>query len=135
VQSRSSAARRTLVALLIAAACGACSGPDKQLKEARKKLDGLAATTHAVGDAWLSRDVSSTYSRTAFQQTLQLLDKQRASLNASPKLLLDSRGAVLSQEAERLSRALAALIEDARGNDRTSAREHLSQVPQAGGAS
>ena len=125
---------RALVALGITAALGACSSPAKQLVQAQKKIDGLAATTRAIGQAWLNGDVSSTYTGTAFKQTLQLLDEQRASLNASPKLLLDPRGASLSRNAEQLSRVLAALIEDARSNDGASAREHLSQMPSEGTA-
>lgn len=111
------------------AGLAACSSPDKELQDVQKNIQGLNATTHFIGEAWLNGDVSATYSGTAFQQTLQLLDKQRASLNSSPKLLLDARGAALSRDAEQLSRALAALIDAARRNDARSARQHLTQVP------
>ena len=106
-----------------------CGGPDEQLEKAQKDMLGLTATTRAIGDAWLNGEVSSTYSGTAFQQTLQLLDQQRASLNASPQLLVDPRGASLSRDAEQLSRALAGLVQDTRTGDATSARRHLSEVP------
>jgi len=72
--------------------------------------------------------------RTALQQTLQLLDKQRASLNASPQLLLDPRGIALSRDAEQLSRTLAALIQDARARDTAAARQHLAEVPAITGS-
>jgi hypothetical protein len=115
--------------LVTTAGLASCGGPDKQLQDAQKNIRGLDATVHAVAEAWLNGDVSATYSRTAFQQTLQLLDKQRASLDSSPKLLLDPRGASLSRDAERLSRALAALIDAARRNDAGSARQQLRQLP------
>lgn len=118
-----------LATLLTTAGLGACSSPDKQLQDAQKNIQGLNATTRAITEAWLGGDVSATYSRTAFQQTLQLLDKQRASLNSSPKLLLDPRGASLSRDAEQLSRALAALIDAARRQDAGSARQQLTQLP------
>jgi hypothetical protein len=118
-----------LAAVLITAGLTACSSADKQLQDAQKKIDGLKATTHAIAEAWRNGDVSATYAGTAFQQTLQLLDKERASLNAAPKLLLDPRGASLSRDAEQLSRALAALIDDARNHDAASAQQHLTQVP------
>ena len=118
--------------VLLPIAIAGCGSPETQLEAAQKKIEGLTATTHAVGDAWLNGDVSSTYSGTAFQQALQLLDQQRTSLNTSATLLLDPRGASLSREAEQLSRTLAALIEDTRNHDRVSARQHLAQVPAAG---
>src|SRR5699024_1408697 len=102
-----------LATVLTTAGLAACSSPDNQLREAQKNIQGLNATTRAIAEAWLGGDVSPTYSRTAFEQTLQLLDKQRASLNAAPRLLLDPNGASLSRDAEQLSRALAALIDDA----------------------
>ena len=111
-----------------------CSSPAQQLREIQKNIQGLTATTHAVADAWLTGDVSATYSRTAFEQTLRLLDTQRASLNSSPRLLADPHGAALSRDAEQLSRALAALIQDARSGDTASARQHLSRAPSREGA-
>lgn len=115
--------------LAITAGLCSCSSPDKQIEDARKKISGLAATTQAVGEAWTQGDVSSRYARTAFEQTLQMLDEQRASLGTSPQVLLDPRGASLSREAEELSRALAALIQDAERQDSNAARQHLSRVP------
>ena len=122
---------RILAAAVITAALCGCSSPQKQLEQAQKKIDGLTATTRTIAEAWLSGDVSATYSRTAFEQTLELLDQQRASLGTSPALLLDARGASLSRDAEQLSRLLAALIEDARNRDGASARQHLSEVAGA----
>ena len=122
-----------LTVAIVAAGLLACSSDNGQLTTVQKKLSGLTATTHAVAEAWFSGDVSPTFSATAFQQTLQLLDKQRAVLNASPQLLLDGRGAALSRQAEQLSRALALLIDDARNADPASARQHLSQVPSVEG--
>ena len=127
-----SAARFALLALALGVF--ACSSPDSQLQDQQKALRGLHASTTAVGDAWVHGDASPTYVRTALQQTLQLLDKQRASLNASPQLLLDPRGIALSRDAEQLSRTLAALIQDARARDTAAARQHLAEVPAITGS-
>lgn len=106
----------------------ACSGPDRQLAQVQKKIDGLTATARAVTEAWLGGDVSSTYSATAFEQTLQLLDDQRATLNASPELLVNPLGASLSRRSEQLSRLLASLAVDAKTRDTDAARQHLAQL-------
>jgi hypothetical protein len=136
VRRSTSAVPRVVIACLITLAVTACSSPGNQLERAQEKIQGLTATTHAIGEAWLIGDVSPTYAGTAFEQTLQLLDKQRAALNASPTLLLDPRGASLSRDAEQLSRVLAALVQDAKNRDQSSGRGHLSQVPAPnGGAS
>jgi hypothetical protein len=131
IRTRVSALPAVIASLIVVSAC---SSPAQQLREVQKNIRGLTATTQAVADAWLTGDVSATYSRTAFQQTLRLLDTQRASLNSSPRLLADPRGAALSRDAEQLSRALAALIQDARNGDTASARGHLPQTPSRGGA-
>lgn len=120
------------VTLVLTAVLAACSSPEKQFQQLQTKIQGLTATTQTITDAWVRGDVSPIYARTAFQETLQLLDKQRATLNASPKLLLDPRGASLSRDAERLSRTLAALIQDAANRDRAAAQQHVSLAPGTG---
>jgi hypothetical protein len=134
VRTRTSATPRALTALLITAALGACSSPEKQLEQSDKKIEGLRATAQTIGQAWLKGEVSERYASAAFQQTLQLLDKERATLTASPRLLLDPRGASVSRDAEHLSRVLAALIDDAHHGDDASARRHLADVAGSRGS-
>jgi len=127
VETRYSAAGAIALLTLTAALAG-CGSPASQLDEIQKKIDGLTATTRAIGESWLRGDVSPTFARTAFLQTLRLLDDQRTSLTESPQLLLDPRGAALSRRAEQLSRVLAALVDAARQRDDGAAREHLSRI-------
>jgi hypothetical protein len=92
----------------------------------------LSGTTRAVTEAWLVGDVSATYSATAFEQTLELLDAQRATLNASPELLVNPLGASLSRRSEQLARLVASLAVDAKTGDTDAARHQLAELPPLG---
>ena len=107
----------------------ACARQDQQLQQHKEAFESLGATTAAIGEAWLDGAVSGTYTRTALAETLKLVEQERAALAATPEMLLDPRGAALSQAAERLSRLLAQLTGDIRAADATSARRHLAGIP------
>jgi hypothetical protein len=83
----------------------------------------------AIGEAWLSGDVSGTYAGTALKQTFHLVEQERASLAASPQALVDPRGAQLSQAAERLSRLLAVMMHDVCAANAAAVRQHLAEIP------
>ena len=117
-----------LLALTLAATT-ACSSLDDQLRQHRQKLESLGATTEAVGEAWLAGSVSPTYTRTALEQTLVLVEDESAALARTPGALAAPGGAGLSQSAERLSRLLADLTCDVRSGNRPSARRHLTEIP------
>jgi hypothetical protein len=69
-----------------------------------------------------------TYTSTALEQTFALVERERASLASAPRMLVDSRGAGMSQSAERLSRLLAAMQHDVRGSDAQSLRQRVSDL-------
>jgi hypothetical protein len=115
--------------LALALAALGCARQDARLQQQKEKLESLGATTAAIGDAWLSGSVSGTYTRTALQQTLQLVEQERLAVAASPASLRDPRGAQLSQSAEHLSRIIAALDGDIGDADPASARRNLAAIP------
>jgi hypothetical protein len=106
-----------------------CSRHDKRLEQHRENFESLGSTTAVVGEAWLSGNVSGTYTRTALEQTFYLVEQERTALAASPQSLLDPRGAQLSQAAERLSRLLAMIIHDVGAADAAAVRQHLAEIP------
>ena len=110
---------------LIAAACGR---EDQRLQQHHEKLESLAASAAAIGNAWLSGSTSGTYTVGALEQTYLLVEKERGALASTPDALLDPRGAALSQSAERLSRVLAAMRHEVRGSDASSVRHHLRDI-------
>lgn len=123
--------RRLAIALELAAVmlCAGCSRQDARLEEHQKNLESLGATTKVIGEAWLSGDVSGTYTRTALEQTFYLVEQERAKLASKPEMLQDRRGAVLSQEAEKLSRLIASMIGDVSTADGDAARHRLAVLP------
>jgi hypothetical protein len=118
------------VGLLIAVvALTGCVRQDTRLLQHAEAFESLAATTKVIVEAWLSGNLSGTFTRTALEQTHALIERERTTLAGSPRRLIDSRGAALSQEAEALSRVTAALIADVREADAGSSRQHLSALP------
>src|SRR4030095_14539 len=89
-----------------------CSRQDTRLERHKKNLESLGATTKVIADAWLSGDVSGTYARTALDRTFYLVEQERAKLASRPEMLQDARGTALSEDAEQLSRLIAAIIGD-----------------------
>jgi hypothetical protein len=120
----------TFILLGTAVFCSACNGQERRLQQRQEKIESLGATATAVGNAWLDQSVSSTYARTALDQTFLLLEQERSTLASSPENLIDGRGARLSQAAERLARTIALISDDVTRGDATSARQHLSTVPR-----
>jgi hypothetical protein len=117
-----------IAVIALVGALSACGGTDSQLPQHQEKLESLTATTTAIANAWLSGSVSPTYSRTAFEQTLLLVEQERRAVASSPGLLADRRGAALAQSADRLSRALAVMIRDVAAGDTASVRQHASAI-------
>jgi hypothetical protein len=106
-----------------------CTRQDTRLEQHKKNLESLGATTKVIADAWLSGDVSGTYARTALDQTFYLVEQERAKLASRPEMLQDARGAALSEDAEQLSRLIAAIIGDVGSADDQSARQRLTSLP------
>ena len=119
--------RPALVTLLLTFA--GCARQDQQIQQHNDAFASLAETAAALGDAWLGGAVSGTYTMTAFDRTRRLVEQERTSLAAASSMLADPRGASLSQDAERLSRLLALLVQDVRDADADRARGHLAALP------
>jgi hypothetical protein len=117
-------------AALAAAVCHpACVRQDAAIQQHQEKLESLGSTTLAICRAWLAGDTSGTFTRTALEQTFQLVEQERSALARSPQALVDPRGAHLSQASESLSRLLAITISDVGAADAGSVRRHLSEIP------
>jgi hypothetical protein len=125
-----STASRIGCLLLAFALCSSCRREDARLQQHQEKFASLAATTNAIANAWLAGHVSGTYGHTALEQTFMLLEQERSDLASSPRSLADSRGARMSQDAERLSRALASMIHDIDGADAAAVRQRLHDIPR-----
>ena len=110
---------------LIVAECGR---QDQRLHQHHQKLESLASSAAAMGNAWLSGSTSGTYTITALEQTYLLVETERAEMASTPDALVDPRGAELSQSAERLSRVLAAMRYDVRGSNASSVRQQLREI-------
>jgi hypothetical protein len=115
-----------LVALVLGA--GACRSQNQIVSDNRQALESLRATTRIVGQAWLSGDVSATFTRTALEQTLQLLRSHRDELADSPAVLADPVGGDAWQTADRLSRIVALLWNDVGDDNAQAARRHLDEL-------
>lgn len=123
--------RRAIAVTLIVQALAGCSRQDARLEQHKKNLESLGATTKVVSGAWLSGQVSGTYTRTALDQTFSLVEQERSRLASTPAMLQDPRGAALSQDAERLSRLIALIISDVQSANGPSARQRLATLPIA----
>jgi hypothetical protein len=118
-----------LAPLILALTQIACARQDTRLQQHEEAFESLGESTAAICEAWLAGDVSGTYLRTALEQTFALVEQERTALASSPAMLLDPRGARLSQSAEALSRVIAALIHDADAADAASVRRRLGAIP------
>jgi len=106
-----------------------CTAQDTRLEQHKRTFESLGATTAATIHVWLGGQVSGTYTRVTLEKTLQLVEQERADLASAPQALQDPRGAALSQQAERLSRLLAALMLDVTAANGASARQHVGEIP------
>jgi hypothetical protein len=116
------------VVVLALTAC-ACSLHDQQLRQHQQAFESLGATTQALGVGWLSGHLSGTFTQTALEQTFRLVEQERTALGASPEMLIDARGARLSDTAEGMSRVIAAMLRDVRAADAARARADLAAIP------
>ncbi len=118
----------SIVLVLIAMVTTGCTRHDERLRQHREKLESLAASTNALGKAWLSGRTSGTYTRNALAHVFLLVEQERNSMTSRPDALVDPRGAQLSQSAERLERLLATLRHDVSVSDVQSVRRTLSSL-------
>jgi cytochrome c oxidase assembly factor CtaG len=114
--------------IVVVLGASACRSQDAILKQQTKALASFGATVATVGDAWLAGSVSTTYTRTVLEQTLQLLETSRSELVASPRLLADAKGADLSQTADELSRIIAAVWKNVGDGDAITVRRQLAEL-------
>ena len=124
--------RSRIAFILVAAlslATGACSRHDSRIQQHKEHFESLGSTTAAIAEAWLSGSASGTYTRTALEQTFLLVEKERTALAKRPEMLLDPRGAHLSEATERLSRLIALLIGHVNASDGESARRLIAAIP------
>jgi hypothetical protein len=125
--------RVSTLAIIASLVVSGCAREDERLRQHRKTFESLGSTMAAIDDGWLAGDLSGTSTVNALDQTLRLVEQERATLAASAESLADPRGAQLSQAAERLSRLLAATIRDVRAADAPAVRRHLADNPLPSG--
>jgi hypothetical protein len=118
-----------LVLVSAALATAACRGQHERLHEHQTQFESLGSTTAAIGEAWLARQTSKTYTHTALARTFRRVEQERTALASSPVTLLDPQAAQLSQRAEQLSRLIAAIMRDVEAVDDASARRDLTHIP------
>lgn len=109
----------------------ACQSTQDVIQQQREKLESLGASTRLVADDWLAGQLSRRYTSTAFDALYEQVEQQRATLAASPEALADTRGAALSQQAEQLSRTIAAMGQDVERGDTAALRARLTRIPLA----
>ena len=120
---------RAFASIVITIACAGCSRTDRQLEQHSEAFTSLSASTAAITDAWLRGLVSGTYALTALDQTFLMVEQERTSLTASASMVIDDRGAAMSDAAEQLSRDVAELIAAVRAADAAAARRHVESLP------
>ena len=106
------------------------------MKVAKNRLISPMTTIETIGtrpaaivDAWLRGSVSGTYTSTALEQMLTMVEADRAALTTSPKLLIDPRGAALADSAARFSQRLAAIMAAVQRADGATARAEAAAIP------
>ena len=107
---------------------GGCRSQQQILTEHRQGIVSLGATVVMAGDAWLSGDVSRTYTRITLERSEDVLAQQRADFSSEMELLATPDGAKLSQSEEDLSRTLAALYAAVSVNDAAGVRRLLDDL-------
>ena len=116
------------VCALLAACASACRSDQQVIDDQQRAMASLRATVIALGNAWLSGTISSTYARTALEATQQLVEKHRAELTATPAQLANPVAASLSDAENRLAHHVALLWNAIGDSDFDAVRRHLSAV-------
>ena len=115
---------------IVAVMCAiSCSRQDRDLEQHQETLASLSSSTAAIVDAWLHGSVSGTFTLSALEQMLALVEQDRASLTASPKLLIDQRGAALADSAAQMSVRIASIMSAVQDADAHRAREQVAAIP------
>jgi putative membrane protein len=117
-----------LAAVVLAGSAAGCASDDQRLQNVDKAVTSIRATAAAAGEAWLAGAVSGTYAQTTLEQIARLLEKERAVLIESPRLLAKSRGAELSQQADDLARVLASMWRAVHDGDAAAARRQVAAM-------
>jgi hypothetical protein len=96
----------TLVCFLLLTGC---ESRQDLLDRQHKALTSLRSTVTSVCQAWLDRNVSSTYARTALEAAALLLDKEQTKIAQSADLLADPGVASVSDAEHQLAHQIALL--------------------------
>ena len=121
--------RAALLCLLAALSSSACARQDRRIEQHQQAFQSLSSSTRAILSAWLAGVTSGTYTATALEKTLALIEENRTALANNAALLVDPRGARLADAADPLSRLVALLIADVRAANAEAARNHLAALP------
>jgi hypothetical protein len=121
--------RFAIIMVAVGLGCTRCSGQETLVQQHQEKLESLASTATAIGEAWLAGRVSGTYARTALEEAFVLVEQERRAVTRSPRELLDPRAARLCQVAERLSRLVTLMLRDVLAVDALSVRQRLAEIP------
>jgi hypothetical protein len=121
--------RLAVILFAVGLGCTRCSGQESLFQQHQEKLDSLASTATAIGEAWLAGRVSGTYAGTALEETFVLVEQERRAVTRSPRALLDPRAARLCQVAERLSRLVTLMLHGVLARDASSVRQRLAEIP------
>jgi hypothetical protein len=108
---------------------GACARQDRRIQQHQEALQSLSSSVSAIAATWLAGNTSGTYTVTALNKMLWLIEEERAALARRADTLIDPRGARLADAADELSRRVALVIEDVRASNAASARTHLAALP------
>ena len=130
--SRGPTGRLRTVFIILALSAASCRNPNSRIQQRQEKFESLTASAQAIGEAWLTGSASTRYARAALGQTFVLIEQERQALASTPDLLIDTRGAELSEASERLARTVANLIQDVGAHDAASLQHHLADLPPRG---
>jgi hypothetical protein len=108
----------------------ACASRDADVQKHAEKMESLRATIVGVADAWLNGYVSGAFTRTALEQTFELVDQERAAVAATPEELSRPGANAVARHGEQLARVIAALSDAVRRRDASRARRHLADLPR-----
>lgn len=118
-----------MAAILVLLCAPSCSRTDQRLVDHADAFQSLATTTVTIVQDWLDGSVSGTFALTALDRTYLLVEQERASLSASPSMVIDSRGASLADTATTLAHDIAVMIAAVRNADAGAARQQLATLP------